>query len=120
MGKKIKQQLSESYTATCEQMDLALRAWLKNAATLGSEQPLFALPPKEIGLIASIEGPLLHRIARNAAALELLLLFQEIGLAVGGPDAYPTVFMLKLVLERCGVKSLSVSLRELGVNVPSS
>jgi hypothetical protein len=93
-------------------MAAVLRLWLET----GGASPIFALPFKEIGLIASLEGELADRIARNDAAKHLMKVFQ--GLA-STPEELPTVMMLEGVLKWCDVTPLRVPLVDLGLPWPS-
>ncbi len=109
---------SASYVTMVQHMTFALRKWIE----LG-EKPAFALPPKEIGIIAPLEGQLAGCIARNGSARAFLTFCGQIGKRVQkelGGDGTVTVMMLAIVLEQCGVEPERVALEDLGLDVGTS
>ena len=95
------------YIATIDAMIAVLRAWLAD----GRERPAFALPAPEILFAATLDQA--PRICRNAAAQELSALFCEAGRQFS-PNGEPTILMLRVALDACGVEPESVTLGELG------
>lgn len=104
--------ISESYEQTGQAMLAALKGWL--AAHKGV--PRFVFPPKDVSLAGTL-AQYGHRLARDYNARELVDLFCQVGIDVGG--AVPTVLMLQAVLELAGVPVEHVSLEELGLSLRS-
>jgi hypothetical protein len=97
--------LELGYLHACQRLDRILVAQLAK----GGEPPRFALPPMEIGLIASLDHPTLE-LARNDAARVFL-----VRACACAPEDMATVYMLEAVLEHRGLAIERVSLTELGI-----
>jgi len=97
------------YVAAIEHAEKDIRGWL---ATWHGERPRLRMAPDAILVVAEL-ARLAERVAGNDAARRLLRY-----LARRRPDL--TVFMLRVAAERIGLSVESVSLRELGLDVPVS
>lgn len=75
-------------------------------------EPLFALPPKNVALIASVLE-VGRYIARNQAARTMLLAVASETHRRSLPE--PTVMMLRVALEHHGIEPLYVPLASLGI-----
>lgn len=100
------------YIAVIDGVVTAYLAWREQFPT--AEPPRFALPPSEILLAASLDGPIGPRIAKNPSARELIDLVCTVASATGD---MPTVLMLDCALRLAGVSVERVSLAELGINL---
>lgn len=79
----------------------------------GSGRPEFAMPPRELALIASL-ADVGKQLARNDAARELLSqILKECDRRK--LDDYPTVMMLRTALEHYGIPITWVAFEELGL-----
>ena len=82
------------------------------------EPPRFALPPKGIIVIVSLDEPsIIPRIARNETARQFLAGIVEGAVAERDSKAMPTLFMLSVALETVGAEIERVSLADLGLSV---
>jgi hypothetical protein len=107
-------EMPDGYTDTCETMALAYRMWRRNNPD--APPPRFALPPRELAVIAGVDQ-VASRIVRNESAAELVELFDLAARFFGGPNNGPTVLMLSAVLEVVGVEVERVSPGELGLTL---
>lgn len=109
LRKRAARQPPPGYIAAIEDLEKTTRGWLRKWS---GEPPRFRMAANEILVIAEL-ARLRHRIAGNDAARKLLEY-----LAFVRPDL--TVFMLRVAATRIGLAIESVSLGELGLEVPSS
>jgi hypothetical protein len=107
----VKDRREESYQRGA---DLAWQC-VRRFRLLHSTLPLFAFPPADVALIASM-ADVGEKLARNEAAKVLLVdMLHEFDRKKMGD--YPTVMMLKIILQDQKVPILTVPFEELGLNV---
>jgi hypothetical protein len=87
-----------------------LRIWVEKHR---DRPPLFAFPPKDIGLIGSL-ADIGYRLARNESARQLVGVLIDMRAELGLHD-YPTAMMLRAALAEVGVETEIVGLAELGL-----
>ncbi len=104
-----------AYIAAIDGIVTAYLAWREQFPT--AEPPRFTLPPREILLAASLDGPIGRRIAKNPSARELIDLVCMVASATGDMSKMPTVMMLDIAMRLAGVSIERVSLAELGITV---
>ena len=100
--------LRARYEELKAEMHRALRLWLDN----GQPPPRFALPPADVGLVATLDE-VRSIIVRNDIAEAYVTICNELAVKVARgfvPTPLPTVIMLEGCLTECSVEIERISL----------